>query len=201
MDRSKNMELDLSLKFDLSNTSCEFRTINERDVSQAYIEGLIKQTSYINNIPPNVNLVSQKRYIKNTLRSKKDTICGLLINNNLVATAGVQMSLSKVFVDSIDQQIDRLATIGIFIFDKSCRGKGYGKVLVWSATILLQRCLQVEWFGAEMEVSNTPSLKSFLSCGFKQVYQNKDYYKVLLHVSELRKPRIINNDTVIHNEL
>lgn len=194
------MELEKTLTFNIKNKSCEFRTIYESDVNQAYISGLKDQEKYIENIPDNVSIVSQKKYINETLRSKSDTICGLFLNSELVATAGVQLSFSKSFLQYIDVPIDKVATVGIFVFNKSYRGIGLGKVLVWAATHLFHECAQTEWFGAGMEKENVPSLKSFLACGFDQVYQNEKNQKVLLNISELKKPESITKEKIHNNE-
>ena len=50
-----------------------------------------------------------------------------------------------------------LATVGIFIFNKSYRGTGLGKALVWASTYLFHECTQIKWFGAGMQKNNNPS--------------------------------------------
>ena len=194
------MELEKALTFDIVNSSCEYRTIYEFDVNQAYISGLKEQTQYIENIPDNVSISSQKKYIKEILASKSDTICGLFLNSELVATAGVQLSFSESFLQNIDTPVNKVATIGIFVFNKSYRGMGLGKALVWAATYLFHECIQTKWFGAGMEKENVPSLKSFLSCGFRKVYQNEKYQKVLFNISELKKPESISNYKILNHE-
>jgi len=47
-----------------------------------------------------------------------------------------------------------------------------------------------------MEKDNIPSLKSFLSCGFKIINENEKYYKVKLNIEELKKPNNIEKVTV-----
>ncbi|HQF37069.1 MAG TPA: hypothetical protein PLL26_05525 [Candidatus Dojkabacteria bacterium] len=51
-------------------------------------------------------------------------------------------------------------------------------------------------FYAGMEKDNIPSLKSFLSCGFKIINENEKYYKVKLNIEELKKPNNIEKVTV-----
>ena len=79
----------------------------------------------------------------------------------------------------------------IFVFSKSCRGKGLGKTLVWASTYLLHNAIQLEWFFAGMEIDNIPSNKSFLSCGFKNIDNSGKDYKVKIKISDLKKPAFI----------
>ena len=135
------MELDKSLKFKLHDMVCNFRMINETDVNQDYVDGLQEQNKYIENIPANVSISNQKNYIKKTIKSKNGTICGLLLNDTLVGTAGIQLSFSESFLKNIANDVDELATVGIFVFNNRYRGIGLGKVLVWSATYLFNYCI------------------------------------------------------------
>jgi RimJ/RimL family protein N-acetyltransferase len=185
------MDLDKSLLFKINNTNCVFRTINETDVTQEYIDGLKEQNKYIENIPPNVSISRQQDYIKETINSKNNTICGLFLDGELVGTAGIQLSNSEIYVQDSENVINNVATIGIFVFSKSCRGKGLGKTLVWASTYLLHNAIQLEWFFAGMEIDNIPSNKSFLSCGFKNIDNSGKDYKVKIKISDLKKPAFI----------
>ena len=62
------MELDKSLNFKLHDMVCNFRMINEADVNQNYVDGLKDQNKYIENIPADMSISTQKNYIKNTCR-------------------------------------------------------------------------------------------------------------------------------------
>ena len=188
------MELDKSLFFKIKDMNCEFRTLHDSDVSKEYVNDLKQQTQYITNIPKNISISSQKIYIKDILCSKDDTICGLFINNKLVGTAGIQSS--TLYLQYIEVPVKFVATIGIYLFDKNYRGMKLGTTLVWAATYLYHNCVQVEWFGAGMEKENIPSLKSFLSCGYRKIYEDKENCKVLLNHSELTKPRFIKASTI-----
>jgi hypothetical protein len=190
------MELDKSLKFKLHDMVCNFRMINEADVNQYYVDGLKKQNKYIENIPTNVSITRQKNYIKNTLKSKKDTICGLLFNDALVGTAGIQLSFSESFLKDITTDVDEIATVGIFVFNNKYRGIGLGKVLIWAATYLFHYCIKTEWFGAGMGKENIPSYKSFLSCGYQEVLNEDKYYKVMINISDLKKPKFVKEEMI-----
>ena len=188
------MELNKSISFKIYDLICEFKTLHNVDVKKEYVDGLREQTEYIENIPADVSISKQQKYIQEILLSEGDTICGLFINNKLVGTAGIQSS--TLYLQYIEVPAKFVATIGIFLFDKNYRGMKLGTTLVWAATYLYHNCVQVEWFGAGMEKENIPSLKSFLSCGYRKIYEDKENCKVLLNHSELTKPRFIKDSTI-----
>ena len=188
------MELGKSILFEVRNMNCEFRTLTAIDVNKDYIRGLKEQKKYIERIPTNATIANQKIYINDIYYSKSDTICGLFINDELVGTAGVQLSTS--FLKYINIPTNHVATVGIFLFNKNYRKMGIGKTLVWAATHLFHNANQVEWFGAGMAIENIPSLKSFLSCGFKQIYKDLKSCKVLLNYSELKRPSFISKEKI-----
>ena len=193
------MELKKSIFFKLNNLNCEFRTLNKKDVSQDYIDGLKEQSEYIENITAEVSFLSQKKYIQEILNCLDDTICGLFVNDEFVGTAGIQLSFSEAFLKNIDTHVDELATVRIFVFKKTYRGIGLGKVLVWAATYLFHYCTKMEWFGAGMEKTNVSSYKSFLSCGYKEFLVNYGkYFKLMANIYYLKKPDIFKE--VIVNE-
>ena len=57
------MELEKYIKFKINDFSCEFKTLNEFDVSQDYVEYLHEQNEYIENIPADNSILSQKKYL------------------------------------------------------------------------------------------------------------------------------------------
>jgi hypothetical protein len=188
------MELNKSISFKIYNLICEFKTLHNVDVKKEYVDGLREQAEYIKNIPADVSISKQQKYIQEILLSEGHTICGLFINSKLVGTAGIQ--LSTLYLQYIEVPAKFVATIGIFLFDKNYRGMKLGTTLVWAATYLYHNCVQVEWFGAGMEKENIPSLKSFLSCGYRKIYEDKENCKVLLNYSELTKSRFIKDSTI-----
>ena len=188
------MELDKYIKFKINDFSCEFKTLNELDVSQDYVEYLHEQNEYIQNIPADNSILNQKKYIKGILSSEGNTICGLYIDRKLVGSSGIQTSTT--FLNELYTSGQNIASIGIFLFNKNYQGIGLGKVLVWTSTYLLHECTQTEWFGAGMLKKNVASLKSFLACGFKKIDENEEAIKVLLNYSELIKPKFINSEVI-----
>lgn len=182
------MELEKILTFNIGKEHCEFRTIHESDVNQSYIKGLREQKQYIEHIPDNATISSQKNYIYEVLKSKGDTICGLFLNGELVATAGVQLSFSESFLQGIMPLNGKLATIGIFVFNKNYRGMGLGKALVWASAYLFHECTQTKGYGAGMEKENVASYKPFLDCGIKKFYEDEKFYKVYINYKQLIKP-------------
>ena len=183
------MELDRTLFFKIKDMNCEFRTLHNMDVNQDYVSGLKEQNEYIENIPTKLNISTQKIYINNILSNKNATICGLFINNKLVGTAGVQSSTK--FLQNIQVPSKLVSTIGILVINKNFIGMGMGKTLVWATTFLLHDSTGAVWFGAGMAKENIPSLKSFLSCGFRKEFEDQQNYKVLLNHQNLIKPEFI----------
>ena len=188
------MELNNSIAFKINDLNCEVRTLHESDVTKGYTDGLSKQTEYIENIPAHVSVSTQQQYIEGILLSNSDTISGLFIDSKLVGTAGIQSSVK--FLKYVDVPAKSIATMGIFLFNMNYRGLGFGTALVWASTRLFHVCTGEEWFGAGMKKENIPSLKSFLFCGFKQVYEDEANYKVLLNYSQLTKPEFIKGEAV-----
>ena len=181
MVRPKRMELDKKITFICNSEHCEFRSINENDVTEAYIEGLKNQRKYLENKPASITIESQKYYINNIVESEYNTICGLFINSVLVGTAGIQNITTE-----------NKTTIGIFIFNKNLKGRGLGKTLVWASCYLLKNSLGIEEFGAGMEKTNIPSLKSFLACGFDLSSEDEVNYMVKLNIENLQQPSFIS---------
>ena len=204
------MELEKFLTFKINDWKCEFRTLNEIDVSQNYINAL-KRNNFLEKIPQKLNLKTQKKYINEILSREDETICGLYIDKRLVGSCGMQTY--STFLHNIDTKKLNVATIGIFLFDNNFKGIGLGKVILWASIFLLHECSRVEWFTAGMLKDNIASLKTFLSCGFKQeefnlsqrllvtkekyLDENLEVYNVLLKYSELIKPNLIHNKKII----
>ena len=190
------MELEKYIKFNFKNFSCEFKTMIELDVSQDYVEYLQEQNEYIQNIPADNSVLSQKKYVKGILSSEMDTICGLYIDRKLAGSSGIQTS--STFLNEFFTSGQNIASIGILLFNKNYQGIGLGKVLVWASTYLLHECTQTEWFCAGILKRNIASLKSFLACGFKKIDENEDVIKVILNYSELIKPKLIKSEVILN---
>ena len=47
-----------------------------------------------------------------------------------------------------------------------------------------------------MAIENISSLKSFLSCGFRQIYKDEKFIVVFLNYSELTKPEFIKDEAI-----
>ena len=54
------MELEKYITFNFNNLKCEFRTLNELDVSQEYIDAL-EEDEFIENIPTKLSIPKQKK--------------------------------------------------------------------------------------------------------------------------------------------
>lgn len=180
--RYRIMKFETKIGFNHNVYKCEFRTMLDSDVNSNYISELKKGNQFISNIPKKVNEKSQKNYINQVNDLEKDTICGLFVDSELIGTAGIQ-----------NISLESLTTIGIFLFDQSYRGQGFGKTMVWACCLLVNKCNSVVNIGAGMKKVNISSLNSFQACGFKIDQETEDGYRVKLSIRELQKPRSISN--------
>jgi len=174
------MELKHKLNFIIESDKFEFRCLNPNDVSDAYIEGLKNENKYLVNNEKEISKKMQQDYIKKITDSESSVICGLFLNSILLGTAGIQNLSNK-----------QKTTVGIFIFNKDQRLRGFGKTLVWSSTYLIKKSSGIDYICANMKKSNIPSLKSFLSCGYQIINRNKSEYWVALESKDLIKPKFI----------
>ncbi len=171
------MNFASKLLFQKNYSQCEVRCIYANDVNEDYVEGLRRQTSYIENIPDRITLTKQKDYICNIDKSEHDCILGLFLEGELIGTSGVQ-----------NADGNNKPSIGIFIFNSEVRGLGLGKTLIWASCYILRKFFYIEDMYAGMKKSNIPSYKSFLSCGFMKTHEDEDTYYVKGIFSELIKP-------------
>lgn len=176
------MLIEFRLIFSRSNEKLDLRGITPDDVTIDYVDGLRKQKQYIENIPVNVDVESQKKYIRNINDSSGEGIFGLFVDGEMIGTAGVQ-ELSE----------DGPVSIGIFIFKEETRGRGFGRILVWAACTAVHRITGTRLFRAGMKRSNIPSFKSFLSSGFSVTDENINGYTVELNYSDLILPPGVEN--------
>ena len=175
------MELKHKLIFKIESEIAEFRCLKPTDVNNSYIEGLKNQKEFINYNPKNITLKKQQDYVYKIAESQTDIICGLFFNSILIGTAGIQNLLTE-----------KHPTIGIFIFHKDKRGRGLGKTMVWSGSYLINQSIGIKHINANMDKSNIPSLKSFLSCGYKIIEENISEYWVGLDTKNILKPSFID---------
>ena len=184
------MELDKSLFYKFKEFNCELRCLTEDDISEAYINGLNSDNDNIQLKPKKVTKLSQQIYVKNIIKSEGKAICGLFINGILAGTVGIQFG--NPFFEYVHQS-ELITTFGIFIFLDKFRKIGLGKTMVWASTFLINQSIKKDEFGAGTMKNNLPSLKSFLACGFRNVFENDEVICVLLNYSDLIKPEFINN--------
>jgi len=175
------MELNHKLVFKIESDIAEFRCLKPTDGDSSYIVGLKNQPGFINYNPKSITLKKQQDYVYKIGKSQTDIICGLFINSILIGTAGIQTQLTEH------------PTIGIFIFHKDKRGKGLGKTILWSGSYLINQSIGIKYINANMDKNNIPSLKSFLSCGYKIIEENMSEYWVGIDEKDLLKPTFINN--------
>ncbi|MDP2685119.1 MAG: GNAT family N-acetyltransferase [bacterium] len=180
------MKLEKKLLFTHKLGNCEFRTISEKDISEDYLMGLREESKYIKYIPENVNRTAQAQYIRDIIDSERNTICGLFLNSELIGTAGIQ-NISE----------GQKVSIGFLLFNKTLRGNGFGKVLVWASCFLTNSDKMSTVFFAGMKKENLASLKACLSCGFIVNSESLDAYIVELLFKDLQIPTIIGDINVL----
>lgn len=182
------MKLACALEFSLGLHNCVFRTLTIDDVTDDYVGALMAQRKYLLRNPPLITLEWQKTYVERILDSESDTIMGLFVGEELVATSGIQ---------AIHQRV--APVIGIFVLKPENRGRGFGKTVVWAASRLAQLGAGAERLEAGMELDNLPSLRAFLACGFSIVGESPAGYRVGASLTALRQPDGVFNVQVVHS--
>ena len=186
------MKFNYKLNLVIGGKKITFRTLYPNDVSNSYINSLKEECKYIQNIPKNIDIEKQKKYIQELLLSPSNTICGLFSGKRLIGTAGIQNLFGNDLVEVVDGYTKN-CTVGILVLSKASRGKGYGKLLVWTSCILAHYCYGTSIFEACMNITNVPSLKSFLVCGFDIIKENGKSFNVAINFDNLIRPRFIDN--------
>ncbi len=179
------MVTNVFLRYRIGGDQMVFRSIGENDVTADYVEGLRRQDRFLENRSASVTLESQKAYVRRIAESEHDALFGLYLNDLLVATSGAQ-----------DIRPGDAAKIGIFVFSGALRGRGFGKSLVWSACVLVNRVWRTDSFSAGMKKENVPSLKSFLACGFAVTGENEHSFAVGIGSKDLKMPDHITDITI-----
>jgi len=190
------LELNKSLRFQIGSHKCLYRTLAPTDVSESYIRALKEEQQVIEHSPSNVNIEWQQGYVRETLRSSSETICGLFVGSELIGTSGIQnLSPGKDANRWIELACGGTydCTLGILVFSQISRGRGYGKTLVWASCFLSNSSYGIETFKASMKKHNVASLKSFLACGFQVNGESENGFNVELSFGELKMPGDVNN--------
>lgn len=166
------------LNFTYKQFRCEFRTLLPSEVSSDYVVGLRLEDKYLSNKPDEYTIQSQAAYVTNILNSTHSTLCGLFANGKLMGTAGIQGLGDKLVVP-----------IGIFLFDPSLRGQGFGKVLVWGAAYLTNQVAETTGIYGGMKSENIASRKAFEACGGTTLFiEGEDKNLVTVLHRDLRTP-------------
>ncbi len=177
------MRCKYELCFSVNQVPCIFKQLSGDDVTDDYIDTLIKDNGFIENI--NTTFEAQKDYVNSIAESEYDLLCGIYYNGVLAATSGIQ-----TYSDS--------ATIGILVF-KHFRRLGLGKTLIWAASTYVYNYLKLKNFDAGVKKNNMASIASFLACGFIKI-ENKDDYSFFVCIDNLVTPSIVSDIMVITNE-
>ena len=188
------MELAEYLEFYLRAEKCQFRVLLPHEVTESYLVGLREQQKYLINTKKKITLPEQSAYVARILESSDNLLFGFFVEGELVGTSGIQTcgesGQDRIFSDS------SYATMGIFVFNMSNRGEGYGKAMIWAGVYLLSSILKTNSFRAGMEKQNIPSLRTFLSCGFQKYEEVGDTFKLSLVIDQLKKPEFVTDISV-----
>ena len=188
------MELAKYLEFYLRAEKCQFRMIFPHEVTESYIIGLREQKRYLINTNRKISLPEQSTYVAHILESSNDLLMGLFVEGELVGTSGIQ-TFGEPCQEGISSD-ESYATMGVFVFDPSDRGKGHGKTMIWAGVYLLNSTLKMGIFRAGMEKQNIPSFRTFLSCGFRKYEEVGSTFKLSLMIGQLKKPAFITDISV-----
>tara|TARA_B100000315_G_C14455823_1_gene531350 strand:+ start:579 stop:1031 length:453 start_codon:yes stop_codon:yes gene_type:complete len=148
------MILNRTLTFNINENRYTFRTLKETDVSSLYIDGLKENGINLERIPKSLTIESQKKYVNDIIQSRNNTICGLFQDNILIGTTGIQSNTLNSKRLYIDDDIDNIVTIGLFLLDIDNYGKGFGKILVFSSIYLYCADTGSKHFGTRIKNDN-----------------------------------------------
>lgn len=186
------MKIQGCLQFSLHGEKHTFRTLEPHDVNMAYVLGLRKERLFIENRFDDMTMEYQQKYVNDVLTSEIDTICGLFVGSKLIGTSGIQnLSVDKSKNRMIEMSVGSTSncTLGMYLFDASMRGKGYGKILMWSSCYLCCHQLGITFMEVSVLKQNIASLKACIACGFKISVENDVGVNMELQVNtELVKP-------------
>ena len=188
------MDLDRYLAFSLRAGKCQFRVVLPHEVTESYIIGLRAQKRYLINTNKKISLTAQSDYVARILESPDGLLMGLFVEGELVGTSGIQ-TFGEPCQEGISSDAS-YAAMGVFVFNPSDRGKGYGKTMIWAGVYLLSSTLGIGTFRAGMERQNIPSFGTFLSCGFRKYEVIGSAFKLSLMIDQLKKPAFITDISV-----
>ena len=188
------MDLDKYLAFSLRAEKCQFRVVLPHEVTKGYIVGLREEKLYLENTNKKITLPEQSTYVARILESSDDLLMGLFVEGELVGTSGIQ-TFGEPCQEGISSDAS-YATMGVFVFDPSDRGKGHGKTMIWAGVYLLNSTLKMSIFRAGMEKQNIPSFRTFFSCGFRKYEEVGSTFKLSLMIDQLKKPAFITDISV-----
>jgi hypothetical protein len=183
--------LDNILIFKRDKIKFILKNLEPDNVTSHYVEPL-KETNYIEHVPPKLSVVTQKEYVQKINDSKNSLIFGLFTHDNhLIGTSGVQINFPS-FKNYVNND-SKYLTLGILVIDKENRGSGFGIMLVWAVSYLLNSYYCDLNIYASMKKDNIASLKSFTSVGYEvyTAFNNSNF--VRLKQGELILPNTIND--------
>tara|TARA_B100001029_G_C15026765_1_gene434133 strand:+ start:907 stop:1440 length:534 start_codon:yes stop_codon:yes gene_type:complete len=155
------------------------RNLKPSDVNSKYVLAL-KNEKFLQTIPKKINIQIQKKIIKKINKSKIQKLIGFFYKDKLLGTSGFQNFNKKKI------------NIGVFLFHKSFKGKGFGKFFIWTASFFMFHFYNKKYFIAGIKKSNIRSIGAFKGGGFKFLNKKKDSFNYFLKI-ESKKPKFIKN--------
>ena len=177
------MIINNSVKLNFSSNNFYLKNLDISDISMEYIQCLIDNKKNIYFDTDNLTIEEQTIYVENILNSKNDSIVGFYRNKKLIGTAGIQTKSKFLIKNKHSKSL--CTTFGILIFERRSRGIGFGKVLVWLVSRLIFESNFSEIIAIDVQKGNIKSVKSFLACGFKIIYEDGALYRMILNHNEL----------------
>jgi|LakMenEpi03Aug12_release.lakeMendotaPanAssembly.Ray.scaffolds.fasta_scaffold49397_3 RimJ/RimL family protein N-acetyltransferase len=130
------------------------------------------------------NYLDQIRYLKNINRSKDKIIFLLEFNKMFIGTIGVQKIKKNFF-------------IGILIFSKKIRNKGYSKYFLYGVIKFLKYFYKINNYLAGINSDNLRSINLFKSLGFRVKSRFVKSFLFYLNYKKIKKPNCIDEYSII----
>jgi RimJ/RimL family protein N-acetyltransferase len=150
------------------------RSLFLTDINKEYLNSL-KNSTFLESLPKNINLNYQKKYIKRINKSTNETILGVFNNKKLIFTSHFT-NLNK-----------KAAYLGIFLFSKKFLGKKFSSFFILQVCLFINFKYNIYHFKAGVDNLNFRSKKSFLKAGFKVCDKKKKSAIYYLDLTKIKK--------------
>jgi hypothetical protein len=156
------------------------KCFNRNEFRKSFLDkyvNFIKKNKYISYKPK--NYLDQIIYLKNINESKNKIIFLLEFNKKFVGTIGVQ-------------KIKKDVTLGILIFEKKIKNKGYSKYFLYGSIKFVKHLFGNNNYFAGINKNNFKSIYLFKSLGFKVKDKYQKNYLFYLNYNKINIPKSID---------